>query len=283
MSRRLGGCLETLGLEAWAERRSVQILVVVANIQMRTLKGEEGKGSILPTLETAQPGGRVQRLEEHRDASAWCRCAAALENPEDRVPTPGRTHNRIRSPRQGKSAKWIRNRGKGLARGLGTGSHPNPSAVGGLLELLPAGELVVAMPGGDGSGTPLWGAFRRRTADFRTVGGGHCPPFGSKARLGRSRSAEDIVRIHQVLDCSPTNRERELGLDRRETEWPCCHDPLRFSPMSHRFVPPPSCARTVGPKHIKENKTLSRRGSPLSARSRSSASPQATCGTREPA
>ncbi|CAN6929619.1 unnamed protein product [Brassica oleracea] len=25
------------------------------------------------------------------------------------------------------------------------------------------------------------------------------------------------VRIHQVLDCSPTNRERELGLDRRET------------------------------------------------------------------
>ena len=24
-------------------------------------------------------------------------------------------------------------------------------------------------------------------------------------------------RIRQVLDCSPTNRERELGLDRRET------------------------------------------------------------------
>ncbi|GKE24858.1 hypothetical protein Tco_1436370, partial [Tanacetum coccineum] len=23
--------------------------------------------------------------------------------------------------------------------------------------------------------------------------------------------------IHQVLDCSPTNRKRELGLDRRET------------------------------------------------------------------
>ena len=22
-------------------------------------------------------------------------------------------------------------------------------------------------------------------------------------------------------------------------EWPCCHDPLRFSPMSLRFVPPP--------------------------------------------
>ena len=26
-----------------------------------------------------------------------------------------------------------------------------------------------------------------------------------------------MERIHQVLDCSPTNRERELGLDRRET------------------------------------------------------------------
>jgi hypothetical protein len=24
-------------------------------------------------------------------------------------------------------------------------------------------------------------------------------------------------RIRQALDCSPTNRERELGLDRRET------------------------------------------------------------------
>ncbi|CAF2270272.1 unnamed protein product, partial [Brassica napus] len=35
---------------------------------------------------------------------------AALKNLEDRVPlTPGRTHNRIRSPRQGKSAKWISN------------------------------------------------------------------------------------------------------------------------------------------------------------------------------
>ena len=23
-------------------------------------------------------------------------------------------------------------------------------------------------------------------------------------------------------------------------EWPCCHDPLRFSPLSLRFVPPPT-------------------------------------------
>ncbi|GKA77613.1 hypothetical protein Tco_0784074 [Tanacetum coccineum] len=42
--------------------------------------------------------------------------------------------------------------------------------------------------------------------------------------LAESTGKEDLVEldssltlIHQVLDCSPTNRERELGLDRRET------------------------------------------------------------------
>ncbi|CAN6972910.1 unnamed protein product, partial [Brassica rapa subsp. trilocularis] len=50
-----------------------------------------------------------------------------------------------------------------------------------------------------------------------------CPPWKRlsrrpNTRFGGSIRAEDIVsRIHQVLDCSPTNRERELGLDRRET------------------------------------------------------------------
>jgi hypothetical protein len=34
------------GAQAWAERPSVQILVVVATIQMRTLKAEEEKGSL---------------------------------------------------------------------------------------------------------------------------------------------------------------------------------------------------------------------------------------------
>ena len=33
------------GVRARAKRPSVQILVVIANIQMRTLKAEEGKGS----------------------------------------------------------------------------------------------------------------------------------------------------------------------------------------------------------------------------------------------
>ncbi len=39
-------CDEAFGREAWVEQPLVQILVVVANIQMRTLKTEVGKGSI---------------------------------------------------------------------------------------------------------------------------------------------------------------------------------------------------------------------------------------------
>ncbi|CAN6973444.1 unnamed protein product [Brassica rapa subsp. trilocularis] len=79
--------------------------------------------SVLPTLETAQPevGSSGWKSTARRVVSGAF--PAALENPEDRVPlTPGRTHNRITSPRQGKSAKWIRNFGKrigseGWARG----------------------------------------------------------------------------------------------------------------------------------------------------------------------
>ncbi|CAN7088824.1 unnamed protein product [Brassica rapa subsp. narinosa] len=79
--------------------------------------------SVLPTLETAQMevGSSGWKSTARRVVSGAF--PAALENPKDRVPlTPGRTHNRIRSPRQGKSAKWIRNFGKrngseGWARG----------------------------------------------------------------------------------------------------------------------------------------------------------------------
>ncbi|CAN6973502.1 unnamed protein product [Brassica rapa subsp. trilocularis] len=54
----------------------------------------------LPTLETAQPevGSSGCKSTARRVVSGAF--TAALENPEDRVPlTPGRTHNRIRSPR----------------------------------------------------------------------------------------------------------------------------------------------------------------------------------------
>ena len=39
-------------------------------------------------------------------------------------------------------------------------------------------------------------------------------------------------------------------------EWPCCHDPLRFSPVSLRFVPPPLLSSTSSKK--KKNYSLPR-------------------------
>ncbi|CAN7088838.1 unnamed protein product [Brassica rapa subsp. narinosa] len=48
-----------------------------------------------------------------------------------------------------------------------------------------------------------------------------CPPWKRLSRRPKTHVGGSIrrrtFRIHQVLDCSPTNRERELGLDRRET------------------------------------------------------------------
>ncbi|KAF1856212.1 hypothetical protein Lal_00046814 [Lupinus albus] len=61
---------------------------------------EGRRGESLPTLETAQPevGSSGWKSTARRVVSGAP--PAALENPEDRVPpTPGRTHNRIRSPR----------------------------------------------------------------------------------------------------------------------------------------------------------------------------------------
>ncbi|CAN7022461.1 unnamed protein product [Brassica rapa subsp. trilocularis] len=91
--------------------------------------GRRCRSWCLPTLETAQPevGSSGWKSTARRVVSGAF--PAALENPEDRVPlTPGRTHNRIRSPRQGKSAKWIRNFGKrigseGWARGSQFRTH----------------------------------------------------------------------------------------------------------------------------------------------------------------
>ncbi|CAN7088831.1 unnamed protein product [Brassica rapa subsp. narinosa] len=95
--------------------------------RLRQQDGGHGKLSFLfnslPTLETAQPEVGSSGWKSTARRVVFGAFPAALENPEDRVPlTPGRTHNRIRSPRQGKSAKWIRNFGKrigseGWARG----------------------------------------------------------------------------------------------------------------------------------------------------------------------
>ncbi|KAG9444615.1 hypothetical protein H6P81_015955 [Aristolochia fimbriata] len=146
--------------------------------------------------------------------------------------------------RQGKSAKWIRNR-KRIGSRAGHGVPvPNPPVVGGLLELLPRARAVVASAGDRIGNAPL-GAFPAPNNRLRTVGGGIAPPFGSKARLGEPIRAEDIVRIHQVLDCSPTNRERELGLDRRGDRVALLPRSTEIQPHVARIRPPPR-ARMVG-------------------------------------
>ncbi|CAL8989410.1 unnamed protein product [Prunus brigantina] len=107
----------------------------------------------LPTTETARPevGSGGWKSTARRVVSGAP--PATLENPEDRVPfTPVNDLRSMEQCRQGKSAKWIRNLGKRIGcEGLGTGVPvPNPSAVGGLLELLPRRERVAACRPGDG-------------------------------------------------------------------------------------------------------------------------------------
>ncbi|CAN6973130.1 unnamed protein product [Brassica rapa subsp. trilocularis] len=68
--------------------------------------GRRCRSWCLPTLETAQPevGSSGWKSTARRVVSSAF--PAALENPEDRVPlTPGRTHNRIRSPSD--AHEWI--------------------------------------------------------------------------------------------------------------------------------------------------------------------------------
>ncbi|KAG9438326.1 hypothetical protein H6P81_021733 [Aristolochia fimbriata] len=133
-------------LEKWAGGRRSEILVVVANIQMRTLKAKRGKGSMgvqeasagalgksylfcltaCPPQEAARRRVGVQRLEETPRQRGVGR--PAIENRRrSAYATPGRTHNRIRS--QGKGSRQNGSvTGKGLARGAGHGVPvPNPS------------------------------------------------------------------------------------------------------------------------------------------------------------
>ncbi|KAL4554402.1 hypothetical protein LXL04_039412 [Taraxacum kok-saghyz] len=181
---------------------------------------EGRRGESLPTLETTQSevGSSGWKSTARRAVSGAP--PAALENPEDRVPpTPGRTHNRIRSPRAGHG-----------------GPSPEPVGCQRTARAASAARAGRRVPAGGRTGNGSFGGLPRASnSQLRTVkkfnqarvnGGsnydslkrGNAPLFGPKACFGGPIRAEDIVRIHQVLDCSPTNRERELGLDRRETE-----------------------------------------------------------------
>ncbi|WZZ78150.1 hypothetical protein YC2023_098722 [Brassica napus] len=94
---------------------------------------------------------------------------AALENPEDQVPlTPGRTHNRIRSPSRQNGSVTSGN-GLPLTAGLG-GPSSEPVDCGRLLEPLTWRERRASCRLGDGLGTTLSGAFPgRRTANSELV------------------------------------------------------------------------------------------------------------------
>ncbi|KAG9438641.1 hypothetical protein H6P81_021417 [Aristolochia fimbriata] len=124
-------------------------------------------------------GGRVQRLEEHRRV-AWCRCARRpLKIGGTRVPprlVVLITHQvskvnslwSMEQCRQGKSAKWIRNRGKGLARGAGHGVPVEPVGCRWTARAAPWRGGCVSVPGGDGLGAAPWGAFPASNSRLRT-------------------------------------------------------------------------------------------------------------------
>ncbi|KAG9438348.1 hypothetical protein H6P81_021704 [Aristolochia fimbriata] len=132
-------------------------------------EGERGKVPSCPPG-SGSAGGRVQRLEEHRRV-AWCRCARRplkIRRTECIRLVVLITHQvskvnslwSMEQCRQGKSAKWIRNREKDwLSRGWARGpGQSNPSAVGGLLSSCSlAGGGSSAMPGGDDWERPFGG------------------------------------------------------------------------------------------------------------------------------
>ncbi|KAG6384046.1 hypothetical protein SASPL_156154 [Salvia splendens] len=204
----------------------------------------------LPTLETAQPevGSSGWKSTARRVVSGAP--PAALENPEDRVPSaPGRTHNRIRSPRIG-SEDWARgsqsrtrrlpancsscSRGESGSSRAGRGTDwerllrgPSPgierSAQNCALNVkvkkfnqarVNGGSNYDSLKRNHSQGNGLGEiSGERRPLRIRTVKAWPNDPLD----LRNLKLEVSENRIHQVLDCSPTNRERELGLDRRET------------------------------------------------------------------
>ncbi|KAK8700746.1 hypothetical protein V6N13_019136 [Hibiscus sabdariffa] len=101
---------------------------------------------------------------------------AALANPEDRVPSaPGRTHNRIRSPRRTASGRWNKvgkgsrqngsvTSGKGLALRAGHGG-PSPEPVGCrcTARAAPAARAGRPVPVGGRTGNGSFGGLPRAT------------------------------------------------------------------------------------------------------------------------
>ncbi|KAK8999982.1 hypothetical protein V6N11_082120 [Hibiscus sabdariffa] len=101
----------------------------------------------LPTLETAQPevGSSGRKSTARRVVSGAP--SAALENPEDQVPSaPGRTHNRIRSPRAGHG-----------------GPSPEPVGCRCTARAAPAARAGRRVPAGGRTGNGSFGGLPRAT------------------------------------------------------------------------------------------------------------------------
>ncbi|KAL0642074.1 hypothetical protein Bca4012_102877 [Brassica carinata] len=230
-----------------ASRRatSVQILVVVANIQMRTLKA---KRKACPPWKRLS--GRVSGWKSTA-ASRGVGAFRPLKIRRTECAHAGRTHNA--------SGLQVRTR-RLLAGCLSASVASGPPRVG-----------------GGGLGAALRELSRASNSQLRTemrTRGIRLETTAKRAGLAESAGKEDPVEldssptfanrtvawpidpldlefeargvrkvttgitglIHQVLDCSPTNRERELGLDRRETE----------SGLEAAHRPPPDCRPSVG-------------------------------------
>ncbi|KAG9438351.1 hypothetical protein H6P81_021707 [Aristolochia fimbriata] len=130
MSRGLAAAHENLGLEPGRGGRRSEILVVVANIQMRTLKAKGERFHVSGTC--------TWRLSPEVGSSGW------KSTLRQRGVACGRWNNVGKGSRQNGSVT-----GKGLARGAGHGVPVEPVGCRWTArELLSGGGVSSAMPGG---------------------------------------------------------------------------------------------------------------------------------------
>ncbi|KAG9438825.1 hypothetical protein H6P81_021230 [Aristolochia fimbriata] len=188
MSRYAGGCRrKNLGRRSPGGAPPVQILVVVANIQMRTLKVKRGK-----TGEAREDSGITLNLEKGIGLKFLNRTRAVDGNARG-VRDAGRGLGRViffcltacppskrLSRRQGKSAKWIReSREKDWLWRAGHGvPAPTRRVVGGLLEAFPRRELVAASGRGRIGNAPL----------------GPSPAPNSRLRTGTDKGNDRLIK-----------------------------------------------------------------------------------------
>ncbi|KAG9438328.1 hypothetical protein H6P81_021735 [Aristolochia fimbriata] len=244
----------------------------------------------LPTLETAQPevGSSGWKSTARRVVSGAP--PAALENPEDRVPpTPGRTHNRIRSPRQGKSAKWIRNFGKRIgSEGWARGSQSRTRRLSVDCSSCSRGESGSSRAGrGTDWERPLWGpspGVEQPTQNWYGQGESDCliktkhcdGPCGCSRNVISAQcsecQSEEIQPSAVGGGALPPPFVQRLRLGRADPGRHCQVGSLAGAAhllkdnaapcRTDSSLPPPVPARSVL-NTSRKTKTLSRRGSPL--------------------